>query len=44
MITNNVTRFLTTHKIPFEVFELPEEKNWGIGSGTVAQHPRLLDV
>ncbi len=38
MITNNVTRFLTARKIPFEVFELPEEK---IGALEAA---RLLNI
>jgi Cys-tRNA(Pro)/Cys-tRNA(Cys) deacylase len=26
MVTNNITRFLEAHKVPYEAFELPEEK------------------
>ncbi|MEJ5202089.1 MAG: YbaK/EbsC family protein [Anaerolineales bacterium] len=42
MITNNVTRFLTARKIPFEVFELPEEKIGALEAAQLLNIPAYL--
>lgn len=42
MITNNVTRFLTSRKIPFEAFELPEEKIGALEAAQLLNIPAYL--
>lgn len=42
MITNNVTRFLSARKIPFEVFELPQEKVGALEAAQLLNIPAYL--